>query len=161
MAQQASAGICNLGLEQQHVWGSSRAEDDLLGAFAAGWSALHELSLFVARELIAVLKDVRCLDDEIQHDLDILRRALVRHCHDGEPWRARGALEVVAMLDMPVFVALQALLDECPVLPEAVTATLERRARAISPTAFEFIGTSKQVGDVQAFAGMLLDALTR
>ena len=55
------------------------------------------------------------------------------------------------MLDMPVCVSLQALLDECPVLPDALTAILERRTGAISPTAFEFISTGRQIRQVREF----------
>ncbi len=105
---------------------------------------LHELGMFVARKLIDMLMDLRSVDPDTQQDLLALRRELVRHCENGTPWSARGALEVIAMIDMPVFVSLQALLDECPVLPDALTAILERRTGAIDPTSFEFISTERQ-----------------
>ena len=65
------------------------------------------------------------------------------------------------MLDMPVCVSLQALLAECPVLPDALTAILERRTRAISPTAFEFISTGRQLERVREFARTLVEVLMR
>jgi hypothetical protein len=77
----------------------------------------------------------------------------------GVPWRARGALDVLAMLDMPAWVSLLGLLDECPVLPAALTATVEGRTGAISPTAFEFIATTSQIGEVRAFMDKLPDVL--
>ena len=43
------------------------------------------------------------------------------------------------------------LLDECPILPAALTAVLERRTTAVSPTAFEFISTAAQIGDIRVF----------
>jgi hypothetical protein len=60
---------------------------------------------------------------------------------------------------MPVYVSLQALLAECPVLPATLTAVLERRTGAISPTAFDFISTRRQVRKVREFAGTLLEVL--
>ena len=68
--------------------------------------------------------------------------------------RARGP-RVLAMLDMPSWVSLLGLLDECPVLPAALTATLEARIGAVSPTAFDFISTTGQIGEVRAFMGRL------
>ena len=65
------------------------------------------------------------------------------------------------MLDMPAWVSVLGLLDECPVLPAALTATLERRTGAISPTEFEFISTRSQLGNVREFMARLLDILCR
>jgi hypothetical protein len=56
-------------------------------------------------------------------------------------------------------VSLQALLAECPVLPETLTAILDRRTGSISPTAFEFIATGRQVQRVREFAESLLETL--
>jgi hypothetical protein len=47
----------------------------------------------------------------------------------------------------------------CPVLPEALTAILERRTRAISATAFEFISTTRQIQKVRTFASTLPETL--
>ena len=129
-------------------------------AFEVGWAVLHEdVSMFVAEHLIVTLTDLRCVDAEIQDGLDALRRELVRQRDAGTPWRARDALDVLAMLDMPSWVSLLGLLDECPVLPAALTATLEGRIGAVSATAFEFISTTGQIGEVRAFMGRLLDVL--
>jgi hypothetical protein len=70
---------------------------------------------------------------------------LGKQCDAGTPWRARDALEVLAMLDMPVWVSLLGLMDECPVIPAALVATLEGRTRPVSATAFEFISTITQI----------------
>lgn len=160
-ASDAAIAICNLGLEHWPVPDSFLANNDLIGPFEAGWATLHELGMFVARQLIAALSDLRSMDDEVQVGLNSLRRELLRECGNGTPWRVHGSLEVMALLDMPVYVSLQALLAECPVLPDAVTAILERRTRAISPTAFEFISTASQLQKIREFAGTLVDCLMR
>ena len=115
--------------------------------------------MFVAQHLIVTLRDLRRVDTGFQDELAALRRELVRQRDAGTPWRARGALEVLAMLDTPSWVSLLGLLDECPVLPAALTATLEGRTGAVSATAFEFISTTGQIGEVRAFMGRLLDVL--
>jgi hypothetical protein len=125
-----------------------------------GWAVLHQdVSMFVAAHLIATLTDLRCVDAEIQVDLHALRRELVRQHGAGTPWRARDALDVIAMLDAPAWAGLLGLLNECPVLPAAVTATLHGRARAVSATAFEFISTIGQIGEVRAFLEKLPELL--
>jgi hypothetical protein len=160
-ASEAAIAICNLGIEQWPVPDSFLAANDLVAPFEAGWAMLHELGLSVARQLVDVLAVLHCADADIHAELQSLRRELVRQCENGTPWRAQGALEVLAMLDMPVCVSLQALLGECPVFPDALTAILERRKGSISATAFEFISTDRQIQQVRDFAGTLLDALTR
>ena len=67
----------------------------------------------------------------------------------GTPWRARDALDVLAMLDMPAWVSVLGLLDECPVLPAAMTAILEGHTGAVSATAFEFISTTGQIKEFE------------
>ncbi len=180
-ASDAAAGICNLGLEHWPArWpdetrhAASTADPattlpdtflvnhDLVMAFEVGWAVLHEdVSLFVAEHLIETLTDLRCVDAEIQSGLHALRHELVRQREAGTPWRARDALDVLAMLDMPAWVSVLGLLDECPVLPAAVTAILEAHTGAVSATAFEFISTTAQIRDVRAFMGKLPDVLLR
>lgn len=160
-ASEAAIAICNLGLEHWPVPDSFLADNDLIAPFEAGWATLHELGMFVARRLIDALADLRSVDDEVQAGLQSLRRDLLRECGNGTPWRVHTSLEVMAMLDMPVCVSLQALVAECPVLPDALTAILERRTRAISPTAFEFISTTRQIQKVRTFAAALLEILMR
>jgi hypothetical protein len=65
------------------------------------------------------------------------------------------------MLDMPAWASVLGLLDECPVIPAALTATLEGRTGAISATAFEFISTRSQLGSVREFMARFLDILGR
>jgi hypothetical protein len=173
-------GICNLGLEHwPGRWSdiesgdaaSTRArgatlpdaflvDHDLVAAFEVGWAALHEdVSMFVADRLIETLTDLRCVDAQIQEELGALRRELVKQRNAGTPWRAREALDVLAMLDVPAWASLLGLLDECPVIPAALTATLEGRVGAVSPTKFEFISTTRQVGEVRRYMEKLSDAL--
>ena len=65
------------------------------------------------------------------------------------------------MLDMTAWISVRGLLDECPVLPAALTAILERRTTPVSPTAFDFISTAAQIGDVRTFMRKLPDILSR
>jgi hypothetical protein len=155
-------------------------ERDLVTAFQVGWSVLYEdVTLYVADRLIAMLADLRCADveiladrsstaqpsrlaapanagaSEIQDGLDDLRRALVRHRGAGTPWRARGALEVLSLLDIPAWAAVVGVLDECPVLPAALTAILDGRTTAISATELAFFSSVDQIRQVCAFMDRL------
>ena len=171
-ASDAAVGICNLGLERWPAgWPDAQAHDavapgslgttlpdtflvehDLVAAFEAGWAALHEeVGMFVAGELIAMLTDLQCSDDDLRSELRMLQRELVAQRDAGTPWRARPALEVLAMLDVPAWACLAGLLDECPVGPAVLTASLGRQAGAVSPTAFEFIATTRQIRDIRTF----------
>jgi hypothetical protein len=166
-ASDAAIGTCNLGLEHlagrdTRLPGTFLVDHDLMTVFEIGWTVLHEdVCMFVAERLIETLTDLRCVDPDIQSGIHALRRALVRQREAGTPWHARDTLEVIAMLDAPAWASLLGLLNECPVLPAALTATLERRKGAISATAFEFISTTDQIGQVRAFMEKLPDMLVR
>jgi hypothetical protein len=172
-ASDAAACTCNLGLEYWRVASPDAAspsvsppraldtamlpdaflvDHDLVTAFAAGWSVLYrDVSLFVADQLISTLADLPCVDADIRRGLRALRHMLVKQREAGTPWLARDAADVLAMLDMTAWISVLGLLDECPILPAALTAVLERRTTSVSPTAFEFISTTAQIGDVRLF----------
>jgi len=189
-ASDAAAGICNLGLEYWPArWPSVTSpgassphpddtatatspdtfptdslliDHDLVTAFEVGWSVLHQdVSLFAAEQLISTLIDVDCVDRDIRRGLVALRRTLVKQRDAGTPWRARDAAEILAMLDMTAWISVLGLLDECPVLPAALTAVLEGRTTTVSPTAFDFISTAAQIGDIRIFMRKLPDVLSR
>lgn len=179
-ASDAAAGICNLGLEYwparwpgaaspgasslggPHPPDSLLIDHDLVTAFEVGWSVAHQdVSLFAAEQLISTLTHVDCADRDIRRGLVALRRTLVTERNAGTPWRARDAAEVLAMLDMTAWISVLGLLDECPVLPAALTAVLEGRTTAVSPTEFDFISTAAQIGDVRVFMRKLPDLLSR
>jgi len=135
-------------------------DHDLVTAFEAGWRLLHEeVSMFVAAQLIATLAELRGVDTDTQRDLYSLRRELERKRDAGTPWRARAALDVIAILDMPTWACLRGLLSECPVLPAALTAIVEGHAGSVSATAFECFTTGAQIRRVHQFANGLLDLL--
>jgi hypothetical protein len=182
-ASDAAACICNLGLE---CWSarwpgatSQRAsspqerdaapppdaflvDHDLVMAFEVGWSVLYQdVSLFVADQLMATLADLQCVDADTRHGLHALQRTLVKQREAGTPWLARDAAEVLAMLDMTAWISVLGLLDECPILPAALTAVLERRTTSVSATAFEFISTTAQIGDIRVFMRILPGVLSR
>ena len=159
-ASDAAVAVCNLGLEQRGP-DDSLADHDFLASFQAGWRVLHELSMFAAGRLVSILETIRCADVDTEMGLQVLRRTLARHRAAGTPWLARDALDVIATLDVTAWAGLLGVLGECPVLPEALTATLEGRTGAVSATAFQFISTTGQVARVHAFMGKLLDILTR
>jgi hypothetical protein len=173
-ASDAAAAICNLGLEYwPSRWPGVTTEagvppdtwlidHTLVSAFEVGWAVLYEdVCVFVARQLISTLTGFRCTDRGIRRDLLVLQRALVTQCDAGTPWRARDAAEILAMLDTTVWVSVLGLMDECPVLPAALTAVLEGRTTTVSPTAFEFISTSAQIGAVRMFMQKLPGVLSR
>ena len=137
-------------------------DHDLVKAFEVGWSVLYQdVSLFVAHQLISMLDDLRSVDCDIQRGFVALRRKLAQQRDAGTPWLARDAADVLAMLDMTAWTSVLGLLDECPVLPAALTAILEGRTTAVSPTAFDFISTAAQIGDIRNFMRKLPDILSR
>jgi hypothetical protein len=177
-AWNAAAGVCNLGIElwpahwpdfeadsestrdRTSIPDSFLIDHDLVTAFETGWRLLHEdVSMFVAERLIAALADLQSLDVTTDRDLVRLRRELERQRDAGTPWRAREALDVIAILDTPAWAGLLGLLSECPVLPAAVTAMLDRHAGSVSATAFECFATTGQIRKVLDFAARLRDVL--
>ena len=182
-ASDAAACICNLGLECWPARGpgatslgapSPRALDtamppdaflvdhDLVTAFEVGWSVLYQdVSLFVADQLVSTLAELHGVDADTRRGLRTLRRELEKQREAGTPWLARDAADVLAMLDMTARVSVLGLLDECPILPAALTAVLERRTTSVSPTAFEFISTTAQIGDICLFMKQLPGVLSR
>jgi hypothetical protein len=137
-------------------------DHDLVTAFTVGWSVLYQdVSVFVAHQLISMLDDLRCVDADIQRGFVTLRRQLARQRDAGTPWLARDAADVLAMLDMTAWISVRGLLDECPVVPAALTAILERRTTPVSQTAFDFISTAAQIGDIRTFMRKLPAILSR
>lgn len=163
-ASDAAASICNLGLE---CWPESASDDflvdhDLVPAFELGWSVLYrDVSLFAADQLITTLQALRVDDAETRFGLHALQRRLLKERDAGTPWLARGAADVLSMLDVTASVAVTGLLDECPILPEVLTAIINARTSAVDANAFEFISTAAQIGDVRIFMRMLPVVLLR
>jgi Family of unknown function (DUF6178) len=181
-ASDAAACICNLGLECWPArWpgatsqGASSPREldtakppnaflvdhDLVTAFEVGWSVLYQdVSLFVADQLMSTLADLHCVDADTRRGLRALRRELTKQREAGTPWLARDAADVLATLDLTAWISVLGLLDECPILPAALTAVLERRTTSVSPTAFEFISTTAQIGDIRLFMRTLPGVLS-
>jgi len=181
-ASDAAACICNLGLEcWPAAWPGATApgassprgldtavppnaflvDHHLVTAFEVGWSVLYQdVSLFVADQLVSTLADLHRLDADTRRGLRAFRRTLVKQREAGTPWLARDAADVLAMLDMTAWISVLGLLDECPILPAALTANLERRTTSVSPTAFEFISTAAQIDNVRLFMRALPDLLS-
>ena len=112
----------------------SCVDHDLVTAFEVGWSVLYQdVSLFVAEQLASTLADLQCDDADTRRGLLALRRTLKKQRQAGTPWLARDAADVLAMLDMTVWVSVLGLLDECPILTAALTAVLERRTTSRQP----------------------------
>jgi hypothetical protein len=181
-AQEASDAVvstCNLALEHwPGRWPAARGaaagspvpatsipadflvRHDLVTAFEVGWAVLHQdVNVYVAKHLIVTLRGLRTSDAEIRAGLAELRRQLASECDRGTPWRARNALEVLALLDMTAWASLAGLLDECPVLPDALTATLSGRTGPVSATAFDFISTVGQIEGIRTYMGTLATVL--
>ena len=108
-----------------------------------------------------MLKRLRCGDLETQAGLNELRLEMTRHWQAGAPWRARDALDVMTILDMPAWATLLGLIDECPVLHAGIGASQGSRRREISATAFEFISENSQIASVHDFMRLLPETLLR
>jgi len=179
-ASDAAAAVCNLGLEHWPAhWrgrtaraassasddGAPLAEDflvtqDLMSVFQVGWTVLHsDVGMYAAEHLIRVLSGLRHADPQTQAGLDTLRIEMEKHWRAGVPWRAREALDVIVLLDMPAWATLLGLIDECPVMPAALGASRGSRARTVSASAFEFISERSEIAAVHAFMTSLADTL--
>ncbi len=147
-ASDGAVAVCNLGLQN---WPSHWPRRNLIAAFQVGWTILHrDVCLYAAQQLTAVLAELQCMDRDIQLRLEGLRRALTRHTAVREPWRARGSLDAIIMLDAACWAVLSALIDECPVAHAALNAS-RNRVRTINPSDFEFIAENAQIDAVHEF----------
>jgi hypothetical protein len=181
-ASDAAVAVCNLGLENwPRHWlpaaarrgspvvetGAALPDDflvghDLVSVFQAGWTVLHEnVCMYAAERLIRVLTSLRCDDRETRTGLDALRIEMARHWQAGAPWRARDALDVIAILDMPAWATLLGLIDECPVVHAGIGASRGSDIRAVSACAFEFISENSQIASVHGFMRSLPETLRR
>ena len=160
-ASDAAAAVCNLGLATSPLPDDYLVRHDLIGIFQIGWTALHEdVVRYAARTLIDVAGRLRCTDKEIQSGLVTLRKTMIRQLKAGTPWRAESSLDVIAMLNQPSWAALAALIAECPVIHDALTASLTHRVRAIDAHAFTFIACNADIARVRDFMASLTDRLT-
>jgi Family of unknown function (DUF6178) len=179
-ASDAAIATCNLGLENWPLhWIPAEARSgcsvleaeaalpddflvghDLVSVFQVGWTVLHEeVCMYAAERLIRVLRRLQCADPETQAGLDALRVEMTRHWQAGAPWRARDALDVITILDMPAWATLLGLIDECPVLHAGIGASQGTRRREISATAFEFVSENSQLASVHEFMRLLPETL--
>jgi len=144
--------VCNLGLEN---WPSHWPVRDLITAFQIGWKILHrDVCMYAARHLNEALCAIRCSDRDTQLRLDGLRRGLVRHLKDGVPWRAGEALDAILILDAVCWVAMRALIAECPVLHTALDAS-RRAGLTVDPADFQFISQNRHIQIVHEFLARL------
>ena len=171
-ASEAALAVCNLGLENwparwltggvhrdPSVTGArfELAEDfltghDLVTVFQVGWTVLFEdVCMYAADKLIGVLASTTCVDGYVQAALETLRITLAKHCRAGSPWESRDALDVIAVLDTPSWVALLGLIDRFPTLHAAVGALLDATTRQVDPAAFEFVSENAHVQKVHDF----------
>ena len=149
-ASDAAVATCNLGLEN---WPSRAAlpeeflvGQDLVSVFQVGWTILHEeVCMHAAEQLIGILRRLRLGDGETQAGLDALQSEMTKHWHAGAPWRARDAMDVLAILDMPAWAAQLGLIDECPVMHAGIAVAPGSRAHRISASDFAFISENSQI----------------
>ena len=171
-ASDAAVAVCNLGLENwPHRWltgqarsGSSRPgadralpenfliEHDLVSVFQVGWTVLYRhVSMYSAERLIRILTRLRSADSETQSGLNALRAEMTLQWKAGEPWRAREALDVIMILDMPAWATLVGLLDEYPIMHAGLSASRGSHARTVNASAFEFISSNRQIASIHDF----------
>ena len=161
-ASDAAVAVCNLGLENWplHVPDDFLVGHDLVSVFQVGWKVLYEdVCMDAAERLVAVLTGLRCADRETQAGLEQLRIEMKRSWQAGTPWRARDALEVLAILDLPAWAALLGLIDECPVLHAGIGASRDSGTRAVAASAFEFISENSQIVSIREFMRSLPETL--
>lgn len=170
-ASDAAVATCNLGLEHWPPhWLPANArralpddflvEHDLVSVFQVGWTVLHaDVCMYAAAQLISVLKQLPCDDRDTRRELNALRIEMTKQWKAGAPWRARDALDVMTILDMPAWATLLGLIDECPVLHAGIGASRGSRTRAVSASAFEFISENSQIASVREFMQSLPDTL--
>ena len=161
-ASEAAAATCSLGLLRQPAppGVDYLVGHGLIGIFEDGWAALHrEVSLFVGEALLAALRGVRTGESETLAALQELQRSLETHLAAGTPWLALDDLEILAVLDTPAWSGLLGLLSECPIIPEVVTAIVERRTGRVDPIAFAFIATDADIDAVREFMGRVPELL--
>jgi hypothetical protein len=167
-AWDAAVAVCNLGLENYpSAWIATKSlpqdfliRHDLVLVFQIGWTVLHkEVAMYAAERLQEVLAGLRCRDSTIQSSLDTLQVALSRCQQARVPWGARRALDVIAILDMPAWAALLGLMDEFPVLPAALSASRNSKARSFSASAFEFISENSQIASIRHYMQSLPETL--
>jgi len=171
-ASDAALAVCNLGLENWPArWraagvhrdpsvteaGIELPEDflaghDLVTVFQVGWTVLFEdVCMHAADTLVGVVASMHCVDGYVHAALETLRVTLTKHSRAGSPWDGRDALDVIAILDTPSWVALLGLIDRLPTLHAAVGALLAGTTRQVDPSAFEFISENAQVQKVHDF----------
>ena len=169
-ASDAAVAVCNLGLENwpPHWLPANAApphdsflvDHDLVSVFHVGWAVLYkDVSMYAAEQLIGVLTRMRCDDREIQMGVDALRTELGKHWRAGAPWRARDALDVIMILDMPAWAVLLALIDECPVLHAGAGTSRYTRTLSISAFDFEFISENSHIASIREFLQSLPETL--
>jgi hypothetical protein len=163
-----AVAICNLGLENWPIEAANTLREDFLAnhdlatVFQVGWTVLYrDVCMFVAQQLFTVLGGLECSDREMQLGLHKLRREMTKQLQAGTPWHARGALDVIAMLDMPAWAALLGLIAECPVMLANVSPSGPSRPHSVSTTAFEFVSENKHITAVREFMRSLPEALSR
>jgi hypothetical protein len=157
-ASDAAKAVCNLGQHKTRALLGGHLPD-LVGLFQLGWKALHDdVAMFAASQLIDTLTRFRITDREIQSELNFLRIELTKQWRAGEPWRARHRLEAIAMLDLPAWATLVALIAECPVRHAAMQAR-ESRAHRIEMSKFEWIADGSDLAAVRKFMQELPEML--
>jgi hypothetical protein len=152
-ASDAIAATCNLGLEN---WPAHWRDPDLVTAFGIGRTVLQrDLCIHAAQALIDVLGQVDCSDPDVQRSLRALRRELIGHVRDGEPSRARDALDALLMLDASAWAVLRAALDDFPALHEASQRPLLR----IEADAITFAAANAEIAAVHQYVASLASTL--
>ena len=82
-----------------------------------------------------------------------------RHKQAAAPWRARDALDVIAILDMPAWATLLGLIDECPVIHAGSGASRDSRMRSVSASDVAFISENSQIASIREFMRSLPEIL--
>src|SRR5204862_7799299 len=124
---------------------------DLITAFQIGWTIIHrDVCMYGAERLIDVLGAIGISDRDFLLRLDALRRELIRHTANREPWHVNEALDVFLTLDATAWAGLVGLIADCPIIHGAVSGSRRSRLR-IDPADFQFISQRSQIAIVREF----------
>src|SRR6185503_17590957 len=122
---------------------------DLITAFQIGLTIVHrDVCMCAAKRLIEILAAIGISDRDIYLRLDELRRRLIRHTANREPWHVSETLDAILTLDATAWAGLIGLIAECPVIHGAVSGSRQSRLR-IDPADFQFISHTGQIAIVR------------
>lgn len=178
-AAEVAVATCNLGLENwahradTALASQEAAQDDaaplprefllnhdLVRVFQVGWRVLYEqVCRFAASRLRVSLAGIDASDRDARLSLAALRSQLRTQEKAGRPWLAREAMDVLATVDTPTWVALLGLIAECPVQRGIIGASPRTGTLSVSATDYVLISENRQIAEIRSYLEELPERL--